>query len=85
MSTGLLAAEVLYNLQQPASKLFFEHLSVLLSFDINSHLLGNIYVKKLLLLSTKDKTSLLEKKSEDKARTKEAGKIKATSDDKISF
>ena len=54
-STGILAADFLYDLQQTTSKLSLEHYKVLTFLDISSQLTCNTYAKKFLALSLNEK------------------------------
>ena len=58
--TELLAADFLYDLQQPTKKLTIDHFRVLALQDISSHLTTNTFAKQFLLLSTEEIFTVLE-------------------------
>ena len=54
-STGILVADLLYDLQQITSKLSLKHYKVLSFLDISSQLTCNAYAKKFLAFSPNEK------------------------------
>ena len=84
-NTEVLAATLLYNLQQTTCKLSFEQFSVLTHLDIGSDLTCNEYAKKFLNLSSEERLQFLEYESDKVASKSQRKKTKASDNDQRNF